>query len=113
MLEQRPVFNFSERILRRFWFPLDCFAVKETKHEQWLRNAESLSFAKCRTKDLKKMIQVLGERRCEREDIVFKQFSGMSSNFQNIFINDPNKKINLAISMVDLQCTSIKSLIMF
>ena len=87
--------------------------MKETKHEQWFSNAESLSYAKCRTKDLKKMIQVLSQRRREHEGIISKQFSGMSSNFCNIFVNGPNKKIKLAISMVDLQCTSIKSLIMF
>lgn len=53
-------------------------SVKETKHEQWLSNTESLSSAKCRTKDLKKMIQVLSERRREREDIISEQFGALS-----------------------------------
>lgn len=52
--------------------------VKETKHEQWLSNTESLSSVKCRTKDLKKMIQVLSERRREREDIISEQFSALA-----------------------------------
>ena len=59
------------------------------------------------------MIQVLSQRRREHEDVIYEQFSGMSYNFWNIFVNGPNKKIKLAISMVDLQCTSIKILIMF
>lgn len=52
--------------------------VKETKHEQWLSDSESLSSAKCRTKDLKKMIQVLSERRREREDIISEQLSALA-----------------------------------
>lgn len=52
--------------------------VKETKHEQWLSNSEALSSAKCRTKDLKRTIQVLSERRREREDIISEQSSALA-----------------------------------
>lgn len=52
--------------------------VKESKHEQWLSNVESLSSTKRRTKDLKKMMQVLSERRHEREEIISEQLRALA-----------------------------------
>ncbi|XP_057817875.1 kinetochore protein SPC25 homolog isoform X2 [Cryptomeria japonica] len=53
-------------------------AVKESKNQEWVANAELLSSTKSRTEDLTKMKQILSERRHEREMIISEQLTALT-----------------------------------